>query len=105
MRLDQHPHFLAIKLSPRNLLLVAQELPVIKFIKMVTDTTKFNKKFEEVLAWRLAADLCFGITRDATHAKNLYDGYVYELSQARSFDSMEGSAPDFVIDEWENSRF
>lgn len=77
---------------------------MIRYIKKITDTTKFSKSFDEVLALSLAADICYAIKKDASHAKNLYDAYRYELSQARSFDAQEGSAPAVVADDWFNSR-
>ena len=82
-----------------------EDTVLIKYIKQVTDTTKFSKTFEEVLALKLASDLCYAIKKDASHAKNLYDAYRYALSQARSFDAQEGYKQIGVeSDDWFNSR-
>ncbi len=71
----------------------------------MTDTTLFSVKFDELLACKLAADLAKVLTNDATHAKNLHDKYIYDLSQARSFDAQEGTAPVLEIDDFLNERF
>lgn len=78
---------------------------VIKYIKDVTDTTKFSRGFEEVLAFKLAADCCVSLNGSATHAANLYKAYKEALSEARTMDAQEGSNQVVIADLVLNSRF
>ena len=76
----------------------------IKYIKKITDTTLFPKIFEEVLAWKLAADICYAITQSSTLADAIYKKYELHLAKARSFDSQEGSGLAVEADDWINAR-
>ena len=76
----------------------------IKYIKDITDTSVFSKAFEEVLALRIAYDLSFALTENATQTANLYKAYQDALRAARSFDAQEGSGPQVESDDFFNAR-
>jgi hypothetical protein len=78
----------------------------IKYIAKITDVSKWDENFCEVLAFRLAADLAYRLTGSAALATALYEQYEKELRQARSFDGQEGSS-DRVVESpgWLVSRF
>ncbi len=77
----------------------------IKAIKQVTDTTLFSKSFEEVLALKIAKNLCYSVTQSLPLLQDLTQRYERALSQARSFDGQEGSAELWVVDDFYTSRF
>lgn len=61
--------------------------------------------FAEALALRLANELAYSLTNNATLVQTYYDLYRHALQQARATDASEG-VPDFVIaDEWTTARF
>lgn len=77
----------------------------IKYIKDLTDVTKFSNHFVEVLATLLAADTCMALKGNATHAANLYNVYLRMLSEARTMDAQEGSNLLVKADLFTNARF
>ncbi len=77
----------------------------IKYIYQVTDTTLFDACFDEVLACKLAADVCYAITQSTTLADLLEKQYRYKLAEARSFDGQEGGVRQPYAREWLNSRY
>lgn len=78
----------------------------IKYTKDITDTTLFDKNFEEALASDIAADIAFALTKNATLTKQLKDEARLRLREARSFDAQEGNPESTIeVDEWITSRF
>ncbi len=76
----------------------------IKYIRQITDTSKFTPAFAEVLACKIAADVCYAITQSTTLQKNLDEKYEKQLRQARSFDAQESVGDRVYADSWLNSR-
>lgn len=77
----------------------------IKYIKQVTDTTIWSASFDEVLALRIAAEICYSLKKDASQTDTLWKLYKSQLAQARSFDAQEGYKEIGVeSDQWLNSR-
>ncbi len=88
-----------------NQYLLANVSPLaIRYIAQITDVTKFDDNFCEVLAWALAADIAFALTGKADLAADADKKYRYELSQARSFSAQQGSVRRVISDDWENIR-
>lgn len=77
----------------------------IKYIKQVTDTTKFSKHFEEVLALLIARDVCYALTQSNSLYDRLDKQYRDELRAARSFDAQESSGLEVETDTWLNARY
>lgn len=77
----------------------------IKYGRRVTDVTKFDDNFIEVLAWQLAADICFAVTQNAAKTDATEARAERELRQARSFDAQVGSIKQVQSSEWLNARY
>lgn len=67
----------------------------IRYIKDITNTTRFDSNFDETLAYRIAVDLAYSLMQSQTLVQNMYQLYQRELANARSFDAQEHS-PDAV---------
>lgn len=99
------PNVEEYSIEGRKLLSTSQEVSI-KYISQVTDTSLFDKGFEEVLAFRLAADLAYGLVQNAALQGALFDEYQVQLSLARSYDAQEGFSDNQIeADTWLNSRF
>lgn len=77
----------------------------IKYIRKTTDTTLWSPYFDEVLAIRLAADLAYHLVQSTSLMQSLTEMYMKMLSQARSYDAQEGTAPELDDNDWLNSRY
>lgn len=62
------------------------------------DEDLFTVSFSEVLATKLALDLCYAITQSNGREQELKDSYAVQLRDARSFDAQEGT-PDQLTNE------
>lgn len=62
----------------------------ITYVSRETDPNKFSSGFVKALASRLAADLAFGITQNATMASNMDAIAVRDLKEAKWSDGQEG---------------
>lgn len=78
---------------------------VAKYIKQVTDTTLFDKNFEEVLALKIAKSISFRLTQSIPLTQDLNSRYEKALREARSFDGQEGSVERWVVDDFFDARF
>jgi hypothetical protein len=72
----------------------------IKYIKDVTNTTRFAPDFEEALAFRLAADVAYALVQSQTVQANMFKLYDSSLAMARSFDAQEKGQDVIVADEF-----
>jgi hypothetical protein len=74
------------------------------YIYNCEDVTLFEAKFEEMLALRLAADLCEALTQRRSKANDLMSAYKEWEKEARSMDGQVGT-PDPVIEgDWLSHR-
>jgi hypothetical protein len=76
----------------------------IKGVKRITDVTKYDSNFCEVLAFALAKDLSYLVTQSSAQVKQLGDDHRMALREARSFDAQVGSVRRVISDDWLNSR-
>lgn len=77
----------------------------IKYIKRITDATKFTPAFISAFSARLEAELAYPIANSAELAKTKYEVYALKLKAAKSLDAQEGRAMDSLApDAWLNSR-
>lgn len=75
------------------------------YIKQVTDTTLFPPTFSEALACKIAADISYALTQNATLQKTMYDVAKEKIADARSFDSQAtGNVVQARGNTWANSR-
>src|SRR5690606_6119324 len=77
----------------------------IKYIYNAQDVTVFDANFEEALALRLAADICYKLTQNATLQHALYSTYKAELAEARSVSAQETSGDEVEASTWINVRY
>jgi len=77
----------------------------IKYVKKVTDPNLFDANFAEVLAIKLASDVCYAITQSTTLKAALLDEYKAKIREARSFDGQEGGTRQVYARQWLNSRY
>lgn len=73
-------------------------------ITQVTNTTLFSKMFDDALAWRIAAEICYAITQNATLADATYARYERALSYARTYDAQEGTPLIVKANQYKNVR-
>lgn len=62
----------------------------IKYIKRITDTTKYSPGFNMALAGRLAAELAYPIADSRTLSEEMFKMYLDKLKIAKSQDAQEG---------------
>lgn len=76
----------------------------IEYIANITNTTLFDPLFDDVLAQKIAAEICPALTDNASMTQQLWDNYQMKLQEARAVDSQEGRPRDIVADKWLLSR-
>jgi len=76
----------------------------IKYIFDQQDTSQFSADFDEVLAWRIAADLAYPVTQSTTLSQTVFQAYNAALRDARSYNGQEGSIPVIESDELLDAR-
>jgi len=74
------------------------------YVSKDTDSTNYDAYLYEVLAYQLAADMAYGITNNATLAKNLLADADEKLREARFVDSTENSTDSVEADEFTDAR-
>jgi hypothetical protein len=77
----------------------------IKYVKRTVEVGKWDANFCEVLAAKLAADIAFAVTQNASLKKQLNDEYMQKLREARSFDGQEGGVRTVYAKKWLNARY
>lgn len=75
------------------------------YIADVTDVSKFDPMFEEVLAISLAIDLAYDLSAGFDHPRNLKVELQQAIKDARNSNAIEGTPEIIVIDDWIASRF
>jgi hypothetical protein len=69
----------------------------IEYVARVTDVAQFDDMFVDVLAQRLAAELCYVFTQSTSMTEQAWKIYANKLEEARSIDAQEGT-PRPVVD-------
>ena len=94
------------QLGSTSKVLVTDEGTVkIEYIAKITDPTAFDAAFVDVLAQRLAFEICVPLTDNANMAANLYRVYQDKLREARNMDAQEGTPRGIDADLWLGSRY
>lgn len=75
------------------------------YISQVTNTTLHDAIFDEVLALKLAHDICYALTQSTTLKQLLAEEYKAALKDARTFDAQESSVRTVWSRDFFNSRF
>jgi hypothetical protein len=67
---------------------------ILKYVKDVTDTAKFDDRFVEALSYRLAMDIALPITGNEKLQQGMIQLYNGTMSMARATDAQEGRRKD-----------
>lgn len=76
----------------------------VKYIKKITDVTKYDDNFCEVLAWEVAEDIVYALTKSTAQLQEVKKGKTNAIREARSFDAQVGSVKAVEASSWLNSR-
>ena len=79
-----------------NKLYTNADSPVIEYQRRITDPTLFSAGFVKALASRLAADLAFGITQNATLTQAMEEKAALDLREAKWNDAQEGEGTNII---------
>jgi hypothetical protein len=77
----------------------------IQYISQITDTSKFSKSFERVLALDIALKIGYALTQSAAFMQSIQTLRDQAIREARSFDAQEMSAQEVDANDFLNSRF
>jgi hypothetical protein len=72
-------------------LLCNEDTVKIEYIARITDVTQFDELFADVLAQRLAAEMCYAFTQSTSMTEQAWKIYATKLDEARSIDAQEGT--------------
>ena len=93
-----------VKIEGTQLLSNTDSLKIL-YTYRLTDVTKFQSKFVQALAGRLAAELAIALTGKSTTMERLLTVYYdKKLPQAISKDSQQGTPQPAAQNEWINAR-
>lgn len=77
----------------------------IKYGQKITDTTKFDDNFVEVLSWAIAADIAYALTQSTAMADAALKNYETSLRNSRSYSAQTASVQTPVYgDDWVGVR-
>src|SRR5690606_17917044 len=102
---ESDPWKVEFNVDNNKVLLCNSSAVKIKYIKDITDPTKFPPYFDEVLAWGLASDICYAITQSFSVTQQMYSASKNELREARSMDAQESGRDTFEANAWIDVRF
>lgn len=63
----------------------------INYVSDMTDPVQFDSVFEEILALRLAYEICYKVTQNVSMRQELYTEYQKRLKEGKQMDGQEGS--------------
>jgi len=76
----------------------------LKYIADITDTTKWDSVFVSMVVYKLAIDICFGLTGSTTMIPVLTDQFNRLKAEAKLYDAQEESPDLFDRGSWLDSR-
>jgi hypothetical protein len=89
-----------------NTILANRDAVNILYGKKITDASLFDDQFSEVLAWKLASEICYPITQNASRSETVANSYKEMLREARSMNAQErGSIEQVTANEWLDVRY
>lgn len=93
----------AHKIKGRNLYSNADAVSI-EYGYYLDDPTQYDDAFVETLAAKLAAELCYAITRDKDMVKVKWAEFKEKVGMTRSLNGMETTPDEAQEDTWLNSR-
>jgi len=94
---------LEYKIEGRKLL-TNESMAQIKYISQVINEGDFSPQFVSVFAYRLAAEVAYKITGNATLKGEIIKEYLLELSKAKSIDAQEDTPEVWESENWAAAR-
>lgn len=76
----------------------------IKYISRVAESM-FDSSFVEVLAFRMALDMCYTLTQNATREQVIQAQYAVFLADARSFSAQTANQEEYVVNSYLDVRY
>lgn len=77
----------------------------LEYIAQVVDPSLYTPGFAESLACRLAAELAYAISNNATLAQTMMAAYKATLAESRSINAKQGTSDALDVSSWTRSRF
>lgn len=77
----------------------------LKYVENVTDTTRFDPLFDEMLSMYLAADICYKLTGSEAQTESVKRDLKTVMQRARFVDSVDDPSQVLDADEWIRSRW
>lgn len=77
----------------------------VQYIRRVEAVGEFDTSFAEVLACKLAHDICYSLVQSVALKAAIWQDYERKLTHARSFNGQEKAPPQVYAKEWLNSRY
>lgn len=75
------------------------------YIKQETDVTVFTPGFTELLALKIAIDLGYNFTANASLIQGLIDQFRRKKAEVKQHDAQEGNPRELEADTWSSGRF
>lgn len=76
----------------------------IRYIKDVTNTASFDDLFVQVLAYRIAIEICEEITQSTSKLQNVTSGYQESITKAKKANAFEKPKQTWPDNSWINCR-
>lgn len=77
-------------------LLCNEDTVKIEYVAQITDTAQFDELFTDLLAQRIAAEICVSLTGSQAAAESVWRIYQQKLADATTTDAMEGTPRDVI---------
>ena len=77
----------------------------IKYVSNSIPVGMFDANFEQVVALKLAYDLCYSFVQSVTLKQLIKKDFEDALRTARSFDGQEGATRQVYAKDWQNARY
>jgi hypothetical protein len=72
----------------------------VRYVKRLTDTTRYDSSMVEALATLYALEACMSLTNDTSLRSELKQEYMQMIQEAKQEDGWEDDMPDFPLDSW-----
>lgn len=87
-----------------NKILTSESELLLRYIYRQDDPSTWSPGFAEALAWRLAREVCYNLTGNATMVQVCDEGYKKALAEARFVDGSVGTPQVLEADLWTQAR-
>lgn len=86
-------------------LLCNEESVSIRYAQAIDDSTKFDSQLAAALAFLLASEICYNITKSTSLTEGLYKIGTDKLADAKASDSFEGKIKDKRASKWLDAKY